>query len=323
MLLENVQVRHKLKICITNSGLLAYKASINQAKKNYYSNLIENSNNKSSTIWKIVKSLNGVNYHETVPHLTADSFQQFFGESVKHIAETFSDENDNSPMTYLKKFVTSNKNSFFLRPTTPKEVHSLILQLANSNTKDIYDISSKVLKISIDFISYPLHIIINSCFEEGYFPEQLKKSKIVPIYKKGNKEEVQNYRPIAIVPALSKIFELAIKIRLTDYFDKQGFFSERQYGYRKSRSTITALLEVVNRIIQTYEDGTLVSVNSNPDAVETQSQQSYSEAKQWFLMNKMTLNEGKTAQLHFTLKSFTCNDATNHEKFLGVVIDSK
>jgi ribonuclease P/MRP protein subunit RPP40 len=71
-------------------------------------------------------------------------------------------------------------------------------------------------------------------------------------------------------------------------------------------------------------DTTLVSVNSNPDAVETQSQQSYSEAKQWFLMNKMTLNEEKTAlQLHFTLKSFTCNDATNHEKFLGVVIDSK
>jgi ribonuclease P/MRP protein subunit RPP40 len=70
------------------------------------------------------------------------------------------------------------------------------------------------------------------------------------------------------------------------------------------------------------DDTTLVSVNSNPDAVETQSQQSYSEAKQWFLMNKMTLNEGKTAQLHLTLKSFTCNDATN-EKFLGVVIDSK
>jgi hypothetical protein len=163
-----------------------------------------------------------------VPHLTADRFQQFFGESVKHIAETFSDENDNSPMTYVKKFITSNKNSFFLRSTTPQEVHSLILQLANSNAKDIYDISSKVLKISIDFISYPLHIIINSCFEEGYFPEQLKKSKIVPIYKKGNKEEVQNYRPIAIVPALSKIFELAIKVRLTDYFDKQGFFSERQ-----------------------------------------------------------------------------------------------
>jgi hypothetical protein len=195
-----------------NKLRIAYKASFNQAKKNYYSNLIENSNNKSSTIWKIVKSLNGVHYHETVPHLTADRFQQFFGESVKHIPETFSDENDNSPMIYLKKFITSNKNSFFLRPTTP-QVHSLILQLANSNTKDIYDISSKVLKISIDFISYPLHIIINSCFEEGYFPEQLKKSKIVPIYKKGNKEEVQNYRPIAIVPALSKIFELAIKIR--------------------------------------------------------------------------------------------------------------
>jgi hypothetical protein len=70
-----------------------------------------------------------------VPHLTADSFQKFFGESVKHIAETFSDESDNSPVTYLKKFITSNKNSFFLKPTTPQEVHSLILQLANSNYK--------------------------------------------------------------------------------------------------------------------------------------------------------------------------------------------
>jgi hypothetical protein len=44
----------------------------------------------------------------------------------------------------------------------------------------------------------------------------------VPIYKKGNKEEVQNHRPIAILPELSKIFEFAIKIRLTDYLDKQS-----------------------------------------------------------------------------------------------------
>jgi hypothetical protein len=68
-----------------NKLRIAYKASINQAKKNYYSNLIENSNNKSSTIWKIVKNLNGVQYHETVPHLTADAahYNQFvFGGRV-------------------------------------------------------------------------------------------------------------------------------------------------------------------------------------------------------------------------------------------------
>jgi hypothetical protein len=69
---------HKLKICITNSGLHIQQASTRQRKTTTYSKLIENSNNKSSTIWKIVKSLNGVHYHETVPHLTADRFQQLY-----------------------------------------------------------------------------------------------------------------------------------------------------------------------------------------------------------------------------------------------------
>jgi hypothetical protein len=94
---------------------------------------------------------------------------------------------------------------------------------------------------------------------QGIFPEKLKSSKIIPIHKKGNKKLIGNYRPIALLPIISKILEKLICNRLVNYFEKFLIFSSQQHGYRNNRSTTTALYEFLMNIYSGLEQGEITT----------------------------------------------------------------
>ena len=75
----------------------------------------------------------------------------------------------------------------------------------------------------------------------GNFPDQLKIGKITPIYKKGNEELLENYRPVSTLPLFGKIFEKIIYSRLYNFMTSQGLLHDRQFGFRKNHSTSHAL----------------------------------------------------------------------------------
>ena len=88
--------------------------------------------------------------------------------------------------------------------------------------------------------------IINNSFEEGVFPDALKIAKVVPIYKDGNKFEVENYRPISLLTSFSKIYEKLMHKRLVEFFEQNSILDENQYGFRSGRSCEHALLNAQN-----------------------------------------------------------------------------
>lgn len=96
----------------------------------------------------------------------------------------------------------------------------------------------------------PLEIVINKCLTEGTFPDELKTAKIIPIYKKGDTSIAENYRPIAILPAMSKILEYVIAHRLMVFLEKNDYISSAQHGYRKRMSTITNIEELMKMILE-------------------------------------------------------------------------
>ena len=91
--------------------------------------------------------------------------------------------------------------------------------------------------------------IINSSFEEGVFPSQLKTAKVVPIHKGGSKFDIQNYRPISLLSAFSKFFEKVMHKRISNFIDGNESLNENQYGFRKGRSCEHALLAAQNELI--------------------------------------------------------------------------
>ena len=82
------------------------------------------------------------------------------------------------------------------------------------------DISPKLLKPLSGTFSRTLTYFFNSCMAAGVFPDELKIGKIIPLYKSGNKSVMSNYRPISILPTISKIFEKLLHKRIYEFFEK-------------------------------------------------------------------------------------------------------
>ena len=95
-------------------------------------------------------------------------------------------------------------------------------------------------------ISFPLSVIINQSLHSGIFPDRLKIAKVLPLFKKGEKDIFDNYRPISILPAISKIFEKIIYKQVFEYFVENKLFFESQHGFRQNHSTETACIEFVD-----------------------------------------------------------------------------
>lgn len=137
----------------------------------------------------------------------------------------------------------------------PEQVSDIVKGFKSSNSCDIYGMSVNLLKEVIDSFVKPLTHCLNKCLAEGVFPEELKKSRVVPIYKKGDRDCPSSYRPISIVPVLAKILETIVYNQLSDHFERLNIIAPSQFGFRKNKSTVDALLKLTKSVLQAFEQG--------------------------------------------------------------------
>jgi hypothetical protein len=142
----------------------------------------------------------------------------------------------------------NNMNSMYLEETNHLEVYAVIKSLKNSKAYDIFDISTHIIKTIVDLIVHPIVNVFNTAIQEGVFPDLLKISKINPVFKKGDKLDISNYRPISILPIISKIFEQIILVRLNKFLNHLNILSHSQHGFRQNRSTTTAIFDLTENI---------------------------------------------------------------------------
>ena len=134
-----------------------------------------------------------------------------------------------------------------LSPVTCNEVSEILSSLKNSAPG--YDnLSAELLKVVSVAIVKPLTHIFNLSFSSGIVPQELKMAKIIPIYKAEDPAIFTNYRPISILPSISKILEKLAYDRLLGYLDKNEILYKHQYGFRKSRSTSMAITHFTNEL---------------------------------------------------------------------------
>jgi hypothetical protein len=131
-----------------------------------------------------------------------------------------------------------------LTPLVEADALRLIEGLKPKRSVGVDNISTQFIKHIKTAIAKPLCILINKSFSEGIFPSLLKKSKVLPIFKKKDRQCMDNYRPIALLPVFSKIFEKAFASRLLAFLNSHGVLYESQYGFRRNRSTINAVCEL-------------------------------------------------------------------------------
>ena len=117
--------------------------------------------------------------------------------------------------------IQSISTSFKFELTDSDSVKKTVLKLKPKTSTGFDNLSTLLLKRIIDYILVPLTLILNQSLCTGIFPNNLKVAKVIPIYKKGDIHDFGNYRPISLLPALSKVFERIVFIQLYDYFVKK------------------------------------------------------------------------------------------------------
>ena len=119
-----------------------------------------------------------------------------------------------------------------------------------------YDgLSGNIIMDVYDSIKVILFKIFKASLEEAVFPEKLKIAKVIPVFKKGDKENIENYRPISIFPVFSKMLECIMYNRLYEYFMKNNPFHENQFGFQINNSTEHAILQFTRDIAQNFDNG--------------------------------------------------------------------
>ena len=138
---------------------------------------------------------------------------------------------------------------------TEKRVNHLIKNLSNSKSLAVDELDNYAVKIAADVITRPLHHIITLSILQQRFPSQWKYSKVLPLHKKDSTLKAKNYRPVAILSPLSKILEKIVYEQLYNYFSRNRILHPNLHGYRKHRSTLTALLQMYDRWVQAAAQG--------------------------------------------------------------------
>ena len=178
---------------------------------------------------------------------------QYFIDKVENIRAKI----PQLPNNYEKchEIMKNRMCSLDLQHVTIQKVAKIIKGLKPSKSTGLDGLDSYSLKVSADIISPPLHHIICLSIMQSRFPSQWKNSKVIPLHKKDCKLDCKNYRPVAILSPLSKILERIIYDQLYGYFDKNDIFNSNLHGFRRNRSTQTALLTMYDRWVRAASIG--------------------------------------------------------------------
>lgn len=243
---------------ITKEDYMKYanilKHVIKRAKKLEHERQIIRSNNKTKTIWNTINQYKGKVKQST-------SFTESIGKgrdkllTLNKANHSFLNVCPNLPEAISNtQKIKVNTRSMFLLPTTETEVKSTILSMKNTRSEGWDEVSVNVLKKNADVLSTVLCYLINRSLEEGIFPDLLKIADVQPVYKKGDPENIENYRPVAILSNISKIFEKIIYNRLDTFLEKHQLITKAQNGFRKNRTTIRTVYQTLINIFNSFND---------------------------------------------------------------------
>ena len=241
---------------------------LREAKKKYFQEQLIRNKSNSKKMWELLKSCyRGNHCHTALPetfidesgvHLNdkneiAESLNKYFisvGEKLKEQIPGC----DIDPLEYLTRQHTEPLINF--EPTNPAELNSIINDLKNVGP-GIDKISSSIFKKTYSSIINHLVHFVNLCLQSGTFPENMKLAIVRPVFKAGDQKLFSNYRPISILPFISKILEKVIHKRVMGYLMQNNLLSNAQFGFRKSLSTYMPVLLLQEIISKAFEKGKL------------------------------------------------------------------
>jgi hypothetical protein len=242
------------------------KMVINTAKKRQINDEISKSENKNKAVWNIINKetgrvkktnnsirlvIGGIALNKAKE--VANGLNKYFINNITNTKNLGLYQTD--PKKALSQTGLACPRSMFLFPVTETELKLIVDKLKNKTSSGLDEIPITVIKKCINYLIKPLTELINESLTTGHFPKLYKKGKIIPIYKKGDHNDPNNYRPVQLLSSFSKIYEKVVFNRLTNFLEKNNILVDEQHGFRKYKSTETAIFEYIGQITNALSQG--------------------------------------------------------------------
>ena len=233
-------------------------------KENWERNSLNACGKDSSKLWKNI--LGWLNWSssgapnklfndgklETSPKSLANIMNNFYIDKIKLIRSSLPVSNSD-PLKKLKMMVKNSKSEFSVRPVHPDLIDKVISNLKNSKSSGLDNIDTYILKLIKPSIVPAVTHIVNLSIQTSTFPSKWKYSKIIPLHKKDDPLSPKNYRPVALIPVVSKVLERVIFLQMVKYMERNSLFHPNHHGYRTGHNTCTALIQLYDSWVEALE----------------------------------------------------------------------
>lgn len=246
-------IKSRLKYC-QKRLTAALKANEESTLKCYLQNLSP-TERTDYNLWKATKDMRSPIEHESPVRLQNGSWAKSTDEKVNafanHLEEAFT-PNSGSSAVCLPEIDEVVPRPFRLRLKT---IEDSVKDLATKKSAGRDRITPKMIRELPHSALKMVLFIFNSILRTGYFPTSWKRSEIVMIPKPGKDlTQVKSYRPISLLPILSKMFEKILLLKITPYISSNGVIPDHQFGFRKCHSTIEQVHRIVTVIRNAFEN---------------------------------------------------------------------
>ena len=197
-------------------------------------------------------------YFEPAKLRIAESMNQFFSSVGKDLAS----EIDDAPNRLLsgEYTVNSQEKRFKFREIQGQELRDAVGKLKYSKSFGDDKFSSFILKLALPYVAKSLLKICNTTLKTSKFPDSWKTARVAPTFKDGDKSIQSNYRPITMLPVVSRLFEKLVFNQLYNYLDSNGLLSYGQSGFRLLFSTLTCLFKTTDEWYDGFDNGYVIGL---------------------------------------------------------------
>lgn len=233
-------------------------------KKKYFENKFKSAEGNSKKIWNIINQLinskkvntkfsliNELGNKITNEYEQSNMFNDHFTNITEKVIKKYSNKKGkDSQITYV---LENNNSSMYIKKTNEDEVIQIINNLKSNTSAGTDGIKANHLKKIKHIIVPYITNLINNCIRDSIFPSELKHAKVTPVFKDGEKTDVNNYRPISVLSVFSKIYEKILYQRLLSFLYDINYISEFQYGFIKGKNTEIAVNELYEFLYKEFD----------------------------------------------------------------------
>ena len=204
----------------------------------------------------VISNFNAIEENDTLTYDTCSIskiFKNFFSNLAKSLLI-----NLQSLIRYYSSFMVSD--DFCLSNTSEEKVLKIITNIESSKAAGLDKLSSSFLRDDANILAKPISKLCNLSISQGVFPNSRKVAKLKPIFKKNKKMDPSNYRPISLLPSISKIIERVIHDQTNAFLSGEDILYNYQSGFRGNHSTNLCLSFLTDKVLKGFDKSMLTGM---------------------------------------------------------------